>query len=680
MATVRETSGSVLTDSAQRASEAASRLSDDAARQARLASDVSSGRSDYAWATDRPTPYASAPVSRKAARLVGEGRVATLTSVVTDEETGEVAPRVVANEDFSGGFQTSVTRSAEFGSRFGTDSARRESLASRTSTWAKRELGLTQTTTLVTKSGAYTVTTERGYNRPQRKVGRGRRAAGGVAGYVRRQAASERGQSGLAAGAAVAGGIAARRGVASTTLKAVSAGSGDEAVEEVEHAWQTAKTVKRTAKRAARAGKSVDKAARFAARHLKRGDLRSATVRAAKDAVKQRAIKLRNAYSVSRRIRSLREAGRVIRGQGVVTWARSVVGNFARQTAASTWLSATKALPVAAATLLACALCMALTMCASQQDTTVDGLTEVEQQVYSFFRSKELNNIQIAGIMGNMYAESGMDPAAIQSVRESERDQWTDAALLAIGDACGRAVGLPQWDGGRRTALIRFAQETGRDWRDAGVQLEYFWDHDEWQTNWTGGSGERYGSKAHFMEAETAEEACRQFYFGWERGGVDRMEVRVEAAKRYFDLFTKSYDTADYQNASDQQRAIVDACYAVPSPGAGLCAAWVWRVYDAAGLAYESGNACDLYSWYCHSSNRAELKVGMLVASPSIASAASGSAGWVYGHVGIYIGGGKVMSNASGVITIDDFDVFCSRYRSSTMPIRWGFPCDVETR
>ena len=87
----------MLTDSAQRASEAASRLSDDAARQARLASDVSSGRSDYAWATDRPTPYASAPVSRKAARLVGEGRVATLTSVVTDEETGEVAPRVVAN-------------------------------------------------------------------------------------------------------------------------------------------------------------------------------------------------------------------------------------------------------------------------------------------------------------------------------------------------------------------------------------------------------------------------------------------------------------------------------------------------------------------------------------------------------------------------------------------------------
>lgn len=680
MATRRETTGSALTDSAQRASQATSRLADDAARQARLASDVSSGHADFAWTTDRPTPYAPAPVSREAARLVGSGRVATLTSVVVDPETGEVTPRVTRNEDYAGGLQTSVARDAEFGSRFGTDSARRESLASRTSTWAKRELGLTQTSTLIVAGATYDVTTERKYQKPQKRVGRGRRGAAGVAGYVRRQAASERGQSGLAAGAALAEGVAGRRGVASTALKAVSAGTGDEAVEGAEHAWQTAKTAKRTVKRVVRASKSVDRAARFTARHLRRGDLRGATVRAAKDAVKQRAIKLRNAYSVSRRIQSLREAGRVIRGQGVVTWARSVVANFARQTAASMWLSVTKALPVAGAVLLVCMLCMSLMMCGSQQDATVEGLTEVEQQVYSFFRSKELNNIQIAGIMGNMYAESGMDPAAIQSVRESERDQWTDSALLALGDAGGRAVGLPQWDGGRRTALIRFAQETGRDWRDAEVQLEYFWDHDEWQSNWTGGSGDRYGSKAHFMEAETAEEACRQFYFGWERGGVDRMEVRVEAAKRYFDLFTRSYDTADYQNASDQQRAIVDACYAVPSPGAGLCAAWVWRVYDAAGLSYESGNACDLYSWYCHSSNRAELKVGMLVASPSIASASAGSAGWIYGHVGIYIGGGKVMSNASGVITIDDFDVFCSRYRASTMPVRWGFPCGVETR
>ena len=42
--------------------------------------------------------------------------------------------------------------------------------------------------------------------------------------------------------------------------------------------------------------------------------------------------------------------------------------------------------------------------------------------------------------------------------------------------------------------------------------------------------------------------------------------------------------------------AVQSAAYSVPSPGSGLCAAWVTRVFAAAGLNVGGGNACDMYN------------------------------------------------------------------------------------
>src|SRR3712207_5961907 len=85
------------------------------------------------------------------------------------------------------------------------------------------------------------------------------------------------------------------------------------------------------------------------------------------------------------------------------------------------------------------------------------------------------------------------------------------------------------------------------------------------------------------------------------------------------------------------------AAYITPSPGAGWCAMWVSQVYQNAGLGFIGGNACDMYRNYTFTSDRSKLKVGMLVA---VESSSSGStAGLTYGHVGIYIGDGKVIDN-----------------------------------
>ena len=116
----------------------------------------------------------------------------------------------------------------------------------------------------------------------------------------------------------------------------------------------------------------------------------------------------------------------------------------------------------------------------------------------------------------------------------------------------------------------------------------------------------------------------------------------------------------EYEASTEVQKKIVNAAYITPSPGAGWCAMWVSQVYQNAGLGYIGGNACDMYRNYTFTSDRSKLKVGMLVAVES--SSSGSSAGLTYGHVGIYIGDGKVIDNIGRirVTTLDDWiATFC---------------------
>lgn len=122
---------------------------------------------------------------------------------------------------------------------------------------------------------------------------------------------------------------------------------------------------------------------------------------------------------------------------------------------------------------------------------------------------------------------------------------------------------------------------------------------------------------------------------------------------------------------NENQRKIYDACNEVGSPGSGLCAMWVSQVYNKAGFGYPTGNANDMYYAYCHSSNKSELKVGMCVAVPTHNKT---SAGATYGHIGIYIGDGKIMENV-GHINTRDLDDWISFY-GEVAEVKWGFAAD----
>lgn len=126
--------------------------------------------------------------------------------------------------------------------------------------------------------------------------------------------------------------------------------------------------------------------------------------------------------------------------------------------------------------------------------------------------------------------------------------------------------------------------------------------------------------------------------------------------------------TGQQSAGANAQQRVVNSCHAVPSPGYGLCAAWVSYVFSNAGLGAVWGNACDMYNSWCTSSNKSALKVGMIIA---VSTHSRTSAGRIYGHVGIYVGNNTVMDNI-GYIRSINVDSWISYFGTTVTP-RWGW-------
>jgi cell wall-associated NlpC family hydrolase len=75
-----------------------------------------------------------------------------------------------------------------------------------------------------------------------------------------------------------------------------------------------------------------------------------------------------------------------------------------------------------------------------------------------------------------------------------------------------------------------------------------------------------------------------------------------------------------------------------------------------------------MYAEFCFSSSRADLMPGMAVA---VSTHPHTTAGRIYGHIGMYIGGGMMMDNVGYIRTIS-VDEWCAYY-GETVPPRWGW-------
>lgn len=103
---------------------------------------------------------------------------------------------------------------------------------------------------------------------------------------------------------------------------------------------------------------------------------------------------------------------------------------------------------------------------------------------------------------------------------------------------------------------------------------------------------------------------------------------------------------------------VTAAAASTPSPGSGLCAAWITYVFMNAGIGQFGGNACDMCAWWC-GNDVSQIQPGMIIA---VESSSSGSnAGRIYGHIGVYLGDGLVHHNV-GYITTDTVSSWCAKY------------------
>jgi len=83
-----------------------------------------------------------------------------------------------------------------------------------------------------------------------------------------------------------------------------------------------------------------------------------------------------------------------------------------------------------------------------------------ESTIYAFLNSKGLSASQSAGVLANLQAESGFNPG-IEGVND--------------GGPGVSAIGIAQWEGGRRTALRTYAAAHGGKETDLNMQLGYLW-------------------------------------------------------------------------------------------------------------------------------------------------------------------------------------------------------------
>ena len=106
-----------------------------------------------------------------------------------------------------------------------------------------------------------------------------------------------------------------------------------------------------------------------------------------------------------------------------------------------------------------------------------------EKTIWNYLKGKGLNDYAVAGIMGNLYAESGLKATNLQNSYEKKlgMDDKTYTAAVDSG-AYGNFVkdsagyGLAQWTyHTRKKALLDFAKAAKKSIGDLNMQLDFFW-------------------------------------------------------------------------------------------------------------------------------------------------------------------------------------------------------------
>lgn len=119
----------------------------------------------------------------------------------------------------------------------------------------------------------------------------------------------------------------------------------------------------------------------------------------------------------------------------------------------------------------------------SEPEKPAASTTDNGQTIWDFLIGKELNAFAVAGVIGNLYAESGLKPTNLQNAYEKSLGYTDDSYTAAVDDGYytnfvkdGAGYGLAQWTyWSRKQALLDFAKTAGKSVGDLTAQLNFLW-------------------------------------------------------------------------------------------------------------------------------------------------------------------------------------------------------------
>lgn len=136
--------------------------------------------------------------------------------------------------------------------------------------------------------------------------------------------------------------------------------------------------------------------------------------------------------------------------------------------------------------------------------------SENAQICWNFYRSMGFSEIQTAGLLGNIYAESSFDPTASN----------------------GTHFGIHQWGAGRFAALQELASSKGSTWTDLKIQLQFA--YSELTGSYYKSRLDSNGWNDSNLTVSKAADLIRQYY---EVCGEQAAEKRRNAAQEYYEKF-----------------------------------------------------------------------------------------------------------------------------------------------
>lgn len=174
-----------------------------------------------------------------------------------------------------------------------------------------------------------------------------------------------------------------------------------------------------------------------------------------------------------------------------------------------------------------------------------------EQLIWNYFKSHGLNDFGTAGLMGNLYAESGLNPKNLQQTYERKLgyndDSYTDAVDHGIytnfvKDSAG--YGIAQWTfWSRKQALFSFAKSRAKSIGDLNMQLDFLMKE----------LREGYiGVLNTLCNATSVLEASNEVLFRFERPANQDESVQAKRCafgQRYYDLFANQQNEYNFDFA-----------------------------------------------------------------------------------------------------------------------------------